>query len=234
MRDLRQLPLDRILVSPSILAADFANLAAEINRAAQGQADLIHLDVMDGNFVPNISFGPPVIKSLRRQTDLIFDTHLMIEHPLSYAQAFAAAGSDHLTFHLECADPALETIAAIRQSGCTVGISLKPATPAEAIFPLLDQIDLVLVMTVEPGFGGQKFMMDQLPKVAAIKREIKRRGLPVQLEVDGGIDETTVKTVAGCGANMMVAGTSVFRHPEDIATGIRHLHEAASVLDMEL
>ena len=234
MRDLRELPLDRILVSPSVLAADFTELAAEIDRAVQGKADLIHLDVMDGCFVPNISFGPPVIKSIRKRTELILDTHIMIEHPVRYAKAFAEAGSDHLTFHLECADPTAEAIEAIRQAGCTVGISLKPATPAEAVFPWLDRIDLVLVMTVEPGFGGQSFMADQMAKCAAIKREILRRGLHVQLEADGGIDETTVIPTASCGANMIVAGTSVFRHPGGAAEGIRLLHDAVSVLDTNL
>lgn len=189
---------------------------------------------MDGCFVPNISFGPPVIKSIRKRTELILDTHIMIEHPVRYAKAFAEAGSDHLTFHLECADPTAEAIEAIRQAGCTVGISLKPATPAEAVFPWLDRIDLVLVMTVEPGFGGQKFMADQMPKIAAIRREIKRRNLHVQLEADGGIDETTVIPTASCGANMIVAGTSVFRHPGGAAEGIRLLHDAVSVLDTNL
>ncbi len=234
MRDIRKLPLDRILVSPSVLAADFANLASEINCAVQGGADLIHLDVMDGCFVPNISFGPPVIKSIRQQTELIFDTHLMIEHPIRYAKAFANAGADHLTFHLECADPTPATIKSIRQVGCTVGISLKPATPAEAIFPWLDQIDLVLVMTVEPGFGGQKFMVDQMPKLATIRHEIRRRGLKVHLEVDGGIDADTAVTTASNGANMLVAGTSVFRHPSGIAEGIRQLHATTRMLKLNL
>ncbi len=234
MRDLRQLPTDRVLVSPSVLASDFGALAAEIGRAGSAGADVIHLDVMDGCFVPNISFGPPVIKSVRAASDLIFDTHLMIEHPLKYAIPFAKAGADHLTFHLECADPTAEVIEAIRQAGCTVGISLKPATPAEAVFPWLDRIDLVLVMTVEPGFGGQSFMADQMPKVAAIKREIRRRGLHIQLEADGGIDEKTVIPTAANGANLIVAGTSVFAHPAGLAEGIARLHAATAMLDSNL
>ncbi len=232
--DLRKLPTDRILVSPSVLAADFGSLAEEIARTAEGGTDVIHLDVMDGHFVPNISFGPPVIKSIRKSSDLLFDTHLMISDPICYAKAFADAGCDHLTFHLECADPTEKIIAAIREVGCTVGISLKPATPAEAIFPWLDQIDLVLIMTVEPGFGGQSFMADQMEKVAAIKREILRRKLHVQLEVDGGLDEHTIATAAAHGANMIVAGTSVFRHSEGIAAAIAKLHAATSLLDTEL
>lgn len=231
--DLRKLPTDRILVSPSVLASDFGRLAEETARAKQGGADVIHLDVMDGHFVPNISFGPPVIKSIRKACDMLFDTHLMISEPKRYAQAFADAGSDHLTFHLECPGVA-ETIDEIRRVGCTVGISLKPATPAEEVFPWLDKIDLVLVMTVEPGFGGQSFMAGQMGKVAAIKREILRRKLHVQLEVDGGLDERTIGTAAGHGANLIVAGTSVFRHPEGIAAAIAKLHAATPLIDTEL
>lgn len=234
LRDLRKLPTDRVLVSPSVLASDFSCLGGEIDRAAQAGADVIHLDVMDGGFVPNLSFGPPVIRSIRPKSELLFDTHLMIEHPAKYAAAFAKAGADHLTFHLECSDPAAEVIDAIRKSGCTVGISLKPATPPEAVFPWLEKIDLVLVMTVEPGFGGQSFMADQLPKIAAIKREILRRKLHIQLEADGGIDERTVIPTAAHGANLIVAGTSVFGHPEGMAEAIRRLHAATAVLDTQL
>ena len=234
LRDLRKLPTDRVLVSPSVLASDFSCLGGEIARAAQAGADVIHLDVMDGGFVPNLSFGPPVIRSIRPKSELLFDTHLMIEHPAKYAAAFAKAGADHLTFHLECSDPAAEVIDAIRKSGCTVGISLKPATPPEAVFPWLEKIDLVLVMTVEPGFGGQSFMAGQLPKIAAIKREILRRKLHIQLEADGGLDERTVIPTASCGANLIVAGTSVFRHPEGMEEAIRRLHAATGVLDSQL
>ncbi len=234
LNDLRTLPTDRILVSPSVLAADFGRLDQDIAAATAGGCDVMHLDVMDGHFVPNISFGPPVIKSIRKNSKLLFDTHLMISEPMRYAKAFADAGSDHLTFHLECGEPTAKVIAAIREAGCTVGISLKPGTPAEAVFPWLDQIDLVLVMTVEPGFGGQSFMKDQMSKLAGIKREIIRRKLHIQLETDGGIDEHTIAEVASHGSNLIVAGTSVFRHPLGIPHAIGLLHAATALLDTAL
>ena len=224
MRDLRELPLDRILVSPSVLAADFTELAAEIDRAVQGKADLIHLDVMDGCFVPNISFGPPVIKSIRKRTELILDTHIMIEHPVRYAKAFAEAGSDHLTFHLECADPTAEAIEAIRQAGCTVGISLKPATPAEAVFPWLDRIDLVLVMTVEPGFGGQAFIPASLEKIAQLRALADELGTETIIEVDGGISSHNAHEVFGAGADVLVAGSSVFGAEDPQAEVVKMLN----------
>ena len=161
MRDIRNIPTDRVTVSPSLLAADFGKLDAEIARITSAGADLLHLDVMDGHLVPNISFGVPVLKSIRKNSDLLFDAHLMITDPLRYVKAFADAGADHITFHVECSNDIDATIRAIRDLGCTVGMSLRPGTPAEAIFPYLDKIDLVLVMTVEPGFGGQSFMADQ-------------------------------------------------------------------------
>jgi ribulose-phosphate 3-epimerase len=234
MRDLRLFECSKVMVSPSLLAADFANLERDINTVSLAGAKILHLDVMDGHLVPNISFGIPVISMLRKKSDMLFDTHLMISEPARYAAAFAKAGADHLTFHIESQDNTEETIKAIRDCGCTVGISLRPGTAPEAIMPYLDKIDLVLVMTVEPGFGGQKFMPDMLDKIAAFKREIKKRNLNVKVEVDGGIDGKTAPLVTAKGAEILVAGTAVFRHPAGMEQGVREIISAQSVIDTEL
>ena len=197
MNDIRKLALDKILVAPSILAADFARLGEDIKRVSDAGCDLLHLDVMDGHFVPNLTIGPPLISCIRKISNLVFDTHLMISDPLKYAEIFIKAGADHITFHLESDNDPGAVIDAIRGAGATVGISLKPKTPAEKLFPYLDKIDLVLIMTVEPGFGGQSFMADMMPKVKAVHDQICRIGRMVHLEVDGGIDGKNVAEAAG-------------------------------------
>lgn len=219
-----------ILISPSILSSDFANLEREVRAIAKGGADLVHVDVMDGHFVPNITIGVPVVESLKKISPLPLDVHLMISDPLAFAPIFAKAGSDMITFHTECGgecgDYVQKTIDAIRQSGAKVGISIKPKTPAEAIFRYLEQIDMVLVMTVEPGFGGQRFMSDMLPKIAAIRERSDALGLSLDIQVDGGIDEKTAPLVARAGANILVAGSAIFRH-EDYAEPISAIRRAA-------
>ena len=200
-------------VSPSILTCDFAHAADEVRFVADSGADMVHLDVMDGVFVPNLSFGPPVIAALRPHTDLFFDVHLMMQHPRRLLPAFAKAGADLINIHLECADPIRETLEDIRALGKQAAITLKPATPAEEAFPYLDMVDMVLVMTVEPGFGGQSFMADMMPKVTALRQEIDRRGLSVSIQVDGGIGAATAPIAAAAGADVAVMGSAVFNDP---------------------
>ena len=196
-----------IKVSPSLLAADFGNLEKELSAVKESGAEFIHLDVMDGLFVNNISFGIPVIKSLRAKSDLFFDTHLMIIDPLRYIKAFSDAGSDMITFHFECDSDIDETIAAIKKENKKCGISIKPKTEAEALLPYLDKIDSVLVMSVEPGFGGQSFMPEVLPKI----EKIRAWKPDILLSVDGGIDDKTAPLAKKAGADTLVAGSYFFK-----------------------
>ncbi len=227
---LSNLDSKKILVAPSILAANFADLGNEIARVEKAGADIIHVDIMDGHFVPNLTIGPPVVQAIRKTSKLPFDVHLMLSNPKMFVKPFADAGADHITIHVECSDNIEDTIREIRSFGCSAGLSLKPKTPAEELIPYLDKIDLVLVMTVEPGFGGQSFMADMMQKTRAIRNAIRKLGKNIHLEVDGGVDGRTVFTVAEAGANMIVAGTSVFRAPEGAAEAIRKLKTAQEKL----
>lgn len=214
-------------ISPSILACDFSRLGDEVVAMEQAGAEMIHIDVMDGHFVPNISLGPVVISSLRKRTDIFFDVHLMISDPYRYAEEFVKAGAQLITFHLEADSDVERTIAYIKKLGVKAAVSLKPATSAEAVFPYLKDLDMVLVMTVEPGFGGQKFMGDMLPKIAAIRQECRRQGRPaLDIQVDGGIDRETVREVSQAGANVFVAGSALFRQ-SDYQAAVTELRENA-------
>ena len=211
-------------LSVSILSADLANLAAETADSMVCGADMVHFDVMDGHFVPNITYGAPVLKCLKKAVpEAFYDVHLMISDPARYAQDFAAAGANLINFHIEAVPNHVgQTIAAVRETGCLVGLTISPSTPPQAVFPYLDELDLVLVMGVEPGFGGQKFMADMMPKVAAIRRYIDERNLDCELEVDGGVDAVTCKTCIEAGANVLVAGSAVYK-AADIPAKIKEL-----------
>lgn len=199
-----------IKISPSILSSDYGNLEKELKRMEDCGADMIHIDVMDGHFVPNITLGAPVVKCIRKACRLPFDVHLMISDPCKYIPDFAEAGADIITFHLEADCDAQKTVELIRSYNIKAGISVKPGTAIEEVFPYLDRLSMVLVMTVEPGFGGQSFMEDMMPKVRTLRAQAERRGLDIDIEVDGGINCDTIAKASEAGANVFVSGNAVF------------------------
>lgn len=204
-------------VSPSILSCDFAHLAEQMQFVEKNGADLVHIDVMDSVFVPNMSFGAIIIGAIRPYTDLPFDVHLMMQYPAKLLDDFIKAGADLINFHVEADVDIADTLRRIREAGIKTALTVKPKTPASAVFPYLDMLDMVLVMTVEPGFGGQKFMADMMPKVTEIREEINRRGLDVSIEVDGGINAETAKIAAEAGADIAVMGSAFFGHEDPAA-----------------
>ncbi len=215
-----------LIISPSVLAADFTRLGEEVKKVEEAGAQYIHLDVMDGIFVPNISFGVPVIESLKKVSTLFFDVHLMITDPIRYIDCFASAGADLITFHYESCEDPKKVIQAIRAKGLKAAIALKPATAVEEIYPLLPELDMVLIMTVEPGFGGQKMIPETVKKVHTLRTYALKKGIEIDIQVDGGINGENLKEVTSAGANVIVAGSAIFR-AKDPSLVIEQMKEQA-------
>ena len=216
----------KTIIAPSILSADFARLGEDCAAMKEAGADELHIDVMDGHFVPNISYGPVIMKCLRKVNDMFFDTHLMISEPLRYIEDYVKAGAGRITFHLESDDDPMAVIEKIKSFGVLPAIAIKPKTSAEEVIPFIPYVDMVLVMTVEPGFGGQSFMEDMMPKVEKIRKAAEEAGVPLNIQVDGGIGNDTVGKAAKAGANVFVAGSSLFKQT-DYKKAVAELRAAA-------
>lgn len=215
------------MVSASVLSADMLNLETEIKKLENSGIEMLHFDVMDGVFVNNITYGLPILEQARKKTELILDVHLMITDPLKYAGRFALGGADYISFHIESSSDVSETIKVIKSSGAKAALAIKPATPAEEIFPYLPELDMVLVMTVEPGFGGQSFIYETVDKIKRLRRKIDELGLQTYLQVDGGINDSTAKDVLNAGANVIVSGSYLFK-AENMAEAAGKLRNAVS------
>lgn len=212
-------------LAPSLLAADFGNLGKQIQDAENAGAEVAHIDIMDGHFVPNLSMGPCVVETIRPISGMLFDVHLMISEPMRYIDTFVKAGADHITVHVESEGNISAVIDKIHELGCSAGITLRPGTPVESLYPYLPKVEMALVMTVEPGFGGQSFMASQLPKVSALRAWSDAHGGKLHVEVDGGIKAVNAAKVVAAGANVLVAGSSVFNKKSSVADSIKAIRE---------